>query len=794
MNWKTYVAVVLVFLPISICAVEAQEPTAQEPEVQEPEVQEPEQRVIEEVIVTAQKRSQSIQDVPISISAISGDTMEARQQFDFEALVPDLPNVEFISSPGLDKALGIRGLFTATSNPAFEQSVGVFSDGVYVPRGRLYDLTFTDVERIEVLRGPQGVLNGKNSIAGAINIHSRKPTKDFEAGGGLSNEFQNGGYSGEVFVSGPMTDKLSGRAFVKYQKIGGYLDFPRTGRTDQNESDFLSFKGSLLYEPTANSSLLLRYDRQEAEQLGMEFGTYRFQASVADDLEAFYRSDDPDFDFVTNDVISNGRLLRVDEQGNVTASNERPFAGTDIDTFEAKYDWGFSNGGEFTSITSYLTYSSYGLYAHPMRPVDFLTQGDEDEEEGFGQFTQELRYVSPAGETIDYLAGLYYLSSDLDIRRDDSVVSAAALGYPDEWNFLPIENFVQETESISVFGQATWNITDRFNASLGLRYTNEDKQADGSMRLLSTDRSQVVGGQEPGSPGFNPIADLFATNYVNTGKRTEESWDPSFVFRWHASDTSMLYASWTQATKAGGFVAGDLNGLSFEYDEEKARSVEVGAKQEFLNNRFRWNMAVFSTEFRDLQVSAWDANVFSFVTKNAAKATVRGLESDLIYVINRHWTLGGAVGYLDAKYDDYPGASCSVGESREADCAADETRNAAGDELRQAPEWTANAYVDFENELSNGLSFGLRLTVDYSDSYFMSATNDPYLRLDPYTKTDTVVWLGSVGGNWKLSLLGKNLSDERVPFFANNTPLIDGAYFSSVQAGRELFLNLTFAF
>jgi len=784
------VAMLLAFFPITICAADTEEPEIEEPDV----VEEPQGRFSEEVMVTAQYRSQSVQDVPISISAVSGELMESRQLFDFEELVPDLPNVEFISSPGLDKAIGIRGLFTATSNPAFEQSVGVFTDGVYISRGRLYELTFIDVDRIEVLRGPQGVLNGKNSIAGAINIHSRKPTWELETGGGVSYEFENGGYSADGYVSGPMTDTLSGRAYVRYQKIGGYLDFPRTGRTDQNESDFLSFKGSLLYLPTTNSSLLLRYDHQEAEQLGMEFGTYRFQGSVADDLEALYRSEDPDFDFVTNDVISNGRLLRVDDEGNVTASNERPFAGTDIDTFAAKFDWGFKNGGEFTSITSYLTYSSYGLYAHPMRPVDFLTQGDEDEEEGFSQFTQELRYVSPGGKTIDYVAGIYYLSSDLDIRRDDSVVSAAALGYPGEWNFLPIENFMQETESISAFGQATWNINDRLHASLGLRYTYEDKGADGSMTLLSTDRSQVVGGQEPGSPGFNPVADLFATNYVNSGQRTEKSWSPSLIFQWDVGDTGMLYASWTEATKAGGFVAGDLNGLSFEYDEEEARSIEIGAKQEFLNGRLRWNLAVFNTEFRDLQVSAWDANVFSFVTNNAAKATVKGFETDLIYSINRHWTLGGALGYLDAKYDDYPGASCSVGESREADCDADDTRNAAGDELRQAPDWTANAYADYVTEFSSRLSFGIRLTVDYSDSYFMSATNDPYLRVDPFTKTDTLVWLGSADGSWRVSLLGKNLSDERVPYFANNTPLIDGAYFSSVQPGRELYLEFSFAF
>ncbi len=753
----------------------------------------PADRVLEEVIVTAQMRSQSIQDVPISISAITGEMMESRQIFNFENLAPDLPNVEFISSPGLDKALGIRGLFTETGNPAFEQSVGVFSDGVYVSRPRLYHLSFIDVDRIEVLRGPQGVLNGKNSIAGAINIHSRKPTNEFQAGLTANYEFENEGYSGMGYVSGPLTNQLSGRAVAKYQRTGGYLDFPRTGRDDQNESEFISFKGSLLYEPAPEASILLRCSRQEAKQFGTEFGPYRFQDSVADDLEAQYRADDPDFDFITNDIVSNGRVLAVDAAGNVLVTNERPEAGTDIDTLSGNIEWVLENGGQITSITSYMTYSSYGLLTQAFRPADWIVFGDEDEDESFDQFTQELRYVSPAGRTVDYLLGIYFLSSELEIGKDDSVINAGALGAPDQFNFLPIDDFSQETDALSVFGQATWNISDRLAASLGLRYTEEDKEADGSMRLLSTDRSQIIGGQPPGSPGFNPLADLFARNWVDSQKRSEENLDPSLIVQWDASDNGMLYASWTRATKAGGFNAADLEGLSFEYEEEEAESFEVGAKLSFLDDQLRWNMAIFRTEFQDLQVSAWNATVNTFVTTNAAEATIEGFESDLVYAINAQWTLGGAMGYLDAKYDDYPGASCSVGESREPDCDADNTRNAAGDELRQAPEWAANAYIEYVGNLSSGLSFGVRLTANYSDSYFMAATNDPYLRLDSYTKTDALVWLGSVDDTWRISLLGKNLSDERVPFFTNSTPLVDEAYFASVQPGRELYLEFSYS-
>lgn len=770
---------ILAILPVSLVAYGAEEPAQSSGR-------------LEEVTVTAQIRSQSIQDVPISISAVSGEMIEERQLYNFQNLTADLPNVEFVSSPGLDKALGIRGLFTATANPGFEQSVGVFSDGVYISRGRLYNMVFLDVDRVEVLRGPQGVLNGKNAIAGAINIHSNKPTAEFEAGVVTNYEFENEGYSGMGYVSGPMTDKWSGRAVIQYQKIGGYLDFPRSGRKDQNESDYLSFRGSLLFEPAEDMSLLLRYDQQDIKLLGQSFGPLVFQAGVAEQLDATYRANDPDFDFVTNDVISSGRLLTVDDDGNVLVTNKRPEQKNDAYTLSSVFDWGFDDGGQFTSITGYLNYSSSGLYSQTMQPVDWLTQGDDDEEEGFDQFTQELRYVSPGGEKVDYLFGLYYLSSELKFGMDDAVVSSEALGAPAVWNFLPFDSFKQDTESLSIFGQLTWNITDAFRSSLGLRYTNERKSADGALEFLSTDRSMIVGGQPPGSPGFNPVADQFGVNWADSRKRENNNLDPSIVVQWDVSDAGMLYVSWTKATKAGGFNAADTTGANFEYEPEEASSFEVGAKLSLLDDSLRMDLAVFSTEYDDLQVSAFDANINAFLTNNAAKATVEGFEADLVYAMNTQWTVGTAVGYLDATYDNYPGAQCSVGESREANCLPDDTRNAKGDELRQAPDWTSNAYVDYVNDLSDRLSFGARLTLNYSDSYYMGVTNDPYMEVDSYTKTDALIWLGESDKGWKVSFLAKNLEDERVPYFANNTPLDDGAYWASVQSGREYYLEFSY--
>lgn len=744
-------------------------------------------QTIEEVMVTAQKRPQSSQDVPISIAAVSGDALDSQVIISFDELAADLPNVEFIASPGLDGAIGMRGVYTSTGNPAFEQSVGVYSDGIYISRGRLYNLAFLDLASVEVLRGPQGVLQGKNSVAGAVNFISRKPTDTFEGRLTAHYEIENGSYSGTAILSGPLSERIRGRIALQDQYTGGYLDFPRLDKKDQNESESKGIRASLEFDVTESSTLLLRYDHQLSESTGIFFGPYKFQGGVRDTYEGLYQSIDPNFDYVTNGVISNGKLLTVDESGNIATTDKLPSQGAEVDMFSATYNLELESRAEITSITSYTDYSTHALYVNSFNPIDWLTQGDDDQDEAFDQFTQEFRYASPVGETFEYVTGLYYLAQNLDASTDGTIVNASALGYPTMASFVQDAGFVQDTESISAFGQVTWNISDVFRANMGIRNTYEVKSAEAFLTSYTPDRSVVL------APGFNPLADLFSSNFSNKDKRTEKSIDPSISVQWDFSEEAMLYASWTSATKAGGFNASDSRGDNFEYEEETASSFEVGAKLSLLGNRMQVNVALFNSDYSDLQVNAWDSTASSFKTGNAAEATTRGIEADFIYLVNNALKVGGTFAYLDATYDDYPGASCSVGESEEGNCI-DGSRNAAGDILRQAPEWSANAFAELSIDVSDGMELMSRLSANYTDSYFMSATNDPYMLVDPYSKIDAQVSLLSTESTWSVSLLAKNLTNEEVPFFANSTPLFDDAYFSSVEVGREVLLKLEYGF
>lgn len=744
---------------------------------------------IEEVVVTAQKRSSTLQDTPISLSVVQGEDLDLQQISNFSELADNIPSVQFVASPGDDVSIGIRGIHTSTGNAGFEQSVGVYLDGVYIPRGRLYSLAFLDVDRIEVLKGPQAVIQGKNSVAGAINIISRTPSREFEAGIGGGLEFANDSSVIDGYIGGALSDTVSAKLVVRHTDTGGWLDFPRAGHSDQNETENLGIRASIEITPSDTSTISAQYTRMESDIDGVAFGVFDIQPSVAGPTLALYQALDPDFGFIEDEIVSNGLLLDVDAANNVVISNREAFNTTDTNVFAVTYNNDFEKG-VFTSITSYLEYETRSRYAFSMQPIDFVSQGDQEDYE---QITQEIRWTSPGDQTFDYLIGLFYQTSDLSFGRPTNIINAVALGLPDVFNVRVPDGFEQDSESISIFGQGSLKLSGQVTLTAGLRYTHEKKDADGFLALLSTDGQMAVGGVGPGDPAFNPIADLYGTAWRASDSRTESSVDPSIGVQWDVSDDAMVYLNWTGATKSGGFNAADTTGTNFEYEEEESSGFELGAKLKLLDNRLHWNVALFETEFVDLQVNSFDSNVNAFVTRNAAEATTRGIETDIVFAATDHIELGASVLFLDAEYDSYPGATCSVGESEEPNCIGS-TRDAAGDELRQAPDLSASAYIDVAAPVSDTLELGVRVIVNWTDDYFMAATNDRFTRVDAFSKVDVVLSLSSADQRWVVSLVGKNLSDEITPYFANNAPLNDPVYFSSVQVGREIFLQGTYRF
>jgi iron complex outermembrane receptor protein len=357
-------------------------------------------QMLEEVVVTAQKREQGLGDVPLSMQVVSGDALESQNIFDFKGLVEKLPNVYLGSTPG-PSTISIRGVGTGAGNSAAEQAVGMYVDGMYVSRGHQFNAPFTDIERVEVLKGPQGVLQGKNSVAGAIVITTRRPTEEFEAILRAGYEIENEGYNVEGIVSGAITDNLFGRLVAQQNLTGGWLDtntrFANDGETvlygedDQNEDEFSILRGSLVWEPTDTLSLFGKVEVGERTQRGVRFGGNSFQPGEAGDaILADFVSKDPNYDTVDNGVISNGFPLAYNADKNVfEATNVDPETSVDSASFTGQLDWDLS-AGTLTAISAYSEFEQAQILVNTMAPLDFLhssgKKGGGGEE--FDQFTQ----------------------------------------------------------------------------------------------------------------------------------------------------------------------------------------------------------------------------------------------------------------------------------------------------------------------------------------------------------------------------------------------------------------------
>lgn len=776
-------------------------------------------QVLEEIIVTAQKRAQDLGDVPLSMQAVTGEALEKQAIFDMKGLAERLPNVFLSTTPG-PSSIAIRGVGTGSTNSAAEQAVGVYVDGLYVGRGHQFNSPFSDIERVEILKGPQGVLQGKNSVAGAVVVTTARPTKEFEAKLTAGYELENEGYNLQGMVSGPLTDNLSGRLLVQSNLSGGYLDstsrtaFDGTtqilGEEDQNEDEFSTLRASLLWEPSDDLSLFGKVEVGERKTSGLHFGPSNIQPGAAGDaIRGLFESRDPNFGFITDGVISNGRPTEFNPAtSGYSVTDQELGIFVDSASFTGQVDWS-KDWGTLTSITTYSEFDQSQLLSNSMAPLDWLTsiQQDGNGGEEFDQTTQEFRLVSPGGETVDYIIGAYYMDRTIlnDGNRSRVNIASSGLpafaffsGFPIEVapgvvipvNIQPFLNaesvklFKEETQSVSVFGQATWNVSDLVRVNLGARYTDETKDL---VYERATEYPLV-------NPFFNPITGAifgtqqFVTADLPVSKVSDTNFDPSASVQWDVSDNVMLYTSLTKATKAGGFNASSNVIANTSFRPEEARGFEAGLKGSFLDGRLFANVAVYQTKYDDLQVSALDTNTNSFFFKNAAEATTQGIEADFRYAVSDSLEIGGAMAIADATYDDFPGATCSAGLSEEADCVND-TRNAAGDKLRFAPDASGNLYADYLTDLSNGMVFGLRGDVIYSADYFWGGQNDIYQSQDSYVKFDVSASITSADGSWKVSLVGRNLSDETTVSFGGGTPFFGGSNWSNVDAPRQVFLT-----
>ncbi|WP_299976398.1 TonB-dependent receptor [uncultured Pseudoteredinibacter sp.] len=757
------------------------------------------QLALEEVVVTAQKREQSLMDVPISVNAVAGEKMNEAGISTLEDMTAYVPNLTF-NQTGIGTIVGIRGISSGI-NQGFEQSVGQYVDGIYYGRAQLTRAPMFDMERVEILRGPQSILFGKNSIAGAVSMTTAKPTDDFEGSVTALYEPDHGERDMKLVLSGPLTENLSGRVAVLNRLIDGYYENTTFNR-DESKEDVSVFRGSLRWDASDDLTVNLKAEKSSFDTKGRfleivnQVGATPYGAVLGALTGGAYQLDDKqDFRRQSNGDFSNN------ETENLTLNIE--YAIGDI---------------TMNAITGYNAYEyQEDCDCDFVGATIFTAQSAED----FDQISQEIRFTSPGGETVDWIAGAFWQSTDLAFNDSITIPTNSLFGIGPLATFAPLRGtatqrtFNQESDLWSVFAQATWNINDEFRLNLGARYTSEDKEA--SRRQYHVDASGTDVGAN--NPLLNALYGAFLIEPYDTisGDRDEGAFTPLITAQWDVNADTMLYATWTTGFKGGGFdvrsnghpdpsYVGAVHPRTgqqvvgvFEYEEEKATSIELGGKFTLAEGAAELNVALFRTEYEDLQTSQFDGTL-GFNVTNAGEATSQGIEMDGRWLLSEGLTLTGSAAYLDFEYDSFPNGQCAFGiESNSATHPG--LCDFSGERREFTPELQGTLSLD--HVMPIGEDFELHSTLDliYSDEYFASPTLDQNLVQEAYTKVNLRVGFGAADGQWEVALVGKNLTDEDVVTFGNVAPLsttltggAGAAYYAFFDRPRSVAVQGTLRF
>lgn len=666
-----------------------------------------------EIIVTAQKREQSLQDVPISMEVLGGEKIADFSAADFKAVQNYVPNV-FVQQTNGNDTIYIRGFGSPPQNFSFDQAVSVYMDGVYAGKMRQALNPFFDVARVEVMRGPQGALYGKNTPAGAISVVSAGPTSTFEGAVTGTYNFDLQGYDLTGYVSGPITDTLSMRVATRVQNQEGYIRNLATGRDDPRNKLQL-FRVSALWEPVDGFDLTAKLEISNADRIGGLGVSTPVDTRQQAKFER-YTEEYP----LGREGYSNRSVL-----GSVNANIE-------------------VGSHTLTSITGYSWFNGHVTnYFDQQTPDGTIVENSVGNKypENFHQFSQEFRLLSPTGGVLEYVLGAYYDTATYNVDP--------YLYYNVEaFDIVSLNQtyFHQKSRTLSAFAQATVRPTDNLRIIGSLRYTNTHKNGTFDSKLL----------------GGDPFRALTSAS----GRISEGLVDPSITVQYDLSRDLMVYAVYGRGSKSGGFVSNTLGttDTTFVYKPERSRNWEAGIKSTLWDGRATVNLSVYDTKFTNLQTSSYDPDSSSYITKNAASATAKGIEASLRIAPSRYFDITASGAYQDIKYDSYPNAPCLAG-------MAGTVCDLSGYRLPYTSKFTGNISVHGRVDISDYKLDGTAVLGGRSGFYDSDDQSPLYGYQGGYAKLDLRIQFAPQDESWHVALVGKNLTDKitsgsafRLPF------------------------------
>jgi outer membrane receptor protein involved in Fe transport len=758
-------------------------------------------RTLDEVVVTAQKRAENLQDVPIVVTVVPGALLRDAGVRDIKDLTILTPGLIVTSTANETSTTArIRGVGTVGDNIGLESSVGIVIDEVYRPRNGVGFGDLGELERIEVLKGPQGTLFGKNTSAGVINVRTAAPSFDF--GGGFEAVGGNRGIAeGSLSLTGPLAgDTLAGRIFYGYRQHDGWLDVgaraPRSAREDVDR-DVNTARGQLLWKPADGLDVRLIADwseRNESCCLGVQYFNGASAAIVG--------------------AISGGGLANP-----VQPFARRAFANRDTPQdirdrgLSAQVDWDLA-GSTLTSISAWRHWEAELGQDADFTGAAILYRDSKSYANTFETLTQELRLAGESGR-LKWLVGGFYADEDLDsinsLRYDSQfelyyglALSAGMspalvptlLGRPAGTSFATgngsYDTYGQRSKSWALFTNNSYALTDKFEFGLGLRYTDEEKTLGSHYTNLGTATSPagagcatararfaIVSAALPAAalPGFYGLGCATFSDPAFNDARTRQSidegeWSGTAKLVYHASDDVMTYLSYARGYKAGGFnldrerIGGPVTASVVDPDtafgSETVDSYEIGTKSSWFANRLALNGAVFYQKYQGFQLNTY--NGLQFIVASIPEVTSRGIDLDVLwYAPVAGLTVQGGLAYADTEYGRFNAA------------AAGASPRLPGNTLSFAPRWTGSVAATYERPFGKDLEWRLNIGTKYLSDYNTGSDLNPLKKQDAYALVDARIGIGSRSDSWAVELWGKNITNEEYIQVGFDAPLQSGS-------------------
>ena len=730
--------------------------------------------VLQTVTVEARRRSEDAQQVPTAMSVLGAQTLEEQRLYRLQDLQQAMPSVNVAFMHARQSSLSIRGLGNNPASDGLEGSAGIYLDNVYLGRPGMAVFDLLDVEQIELLRGPQGTLFGKNTTAGVLNITTRRPS--FTPQGSFSTSVGEDGYTqNQASFSGPLNDTLAGRIAVYRTHENGYVKNDYDGHT-LGGCVRQGARGQLLFQPNEDFNLRWLADYHEEDSSA---GT-RSLFSTGPTINGVNRYEQRAA--AVGATLVNGRHVNLDADQSVKVFQ----GGTSLEA-----NWNLAGDYTLTSISAY-------------RWWDFTPRNDDelnvDVMHNVGQsardkqYSQELRLASPVGEHFDYVLGAYYFRQEMSNKVFTDYGPLA-----DTWNGTPqgaLNNVTSvgqgdvDTDSFATFAQGTWHLTPRLDFSLGVRGTYERK-------LAQVTRNAPVGGV--GVSGAAAAARAGRVGAYDSGDLSLYSFSPSALasLAWHVNDRVLAYASLSHGEKSGGVnlsvASAPVAGAdSLLIGSERANDAELGIKTTLLDQRLLLNANLFWTEVHGYQTNAYDdVNLSSYLT-NAGSVRSRGLEVDSSWRPLRGLTLNLNGSWNDVRYLSYEDAPCpaEVALRPGAPAACD----LSGHAVVGASKWIFNSSASYQWNLDDGLQPYVNGNYAWRSPAVGTVDDSREAQLPGYGLVNLSTGVrGDWGkGQWDVSLWLKNAFDKTYYTTLWNSP--NGAYTGVLGTPRTLGMTARYDF